>query len=238
MFRPNKRPIFKPSVYQTGARRSRRMPRWLALLLFGIVMGAGGLALLQGSYGPQRLSVEESRQLGDEVNRLMQENVRLQGDLDAVVGDLELARSSRATLADALAQAQAALAPLYADIALFAAAMPADPRGGPVGVHAASFTRQGAELAYHVLIMQDETAARPGAQPLLGSLTMAVEGRYANGRTETITLAALPVSLGRYQHFKGTAALPDGFVATRVTVRVLDTAERQRAMRILIVRGG
>jgi len=234
MFRPNKRPIFKPSVYQTGARRARRVPRWLALLLFGVGVGAGGLALLQGSYGPQRLTVEASRQLGDEVNRLMQESLRLQNDLDAVVRELELERSSRATLADALTQAQAALAPLQADIALFAAAMPADPRGGPIGVHAASFIRQGRQLAYHVLIMQDEAAA---ARPLAGTLTMAVEGRYANGRTDTVTLDALPVSLGRYQHFKGAAALPDGFLATRVTVRVLDASERQRAMRILIVRG-
>jgi len=234
MFSPNKRPIFKPSVYETSARRGRRVPRWLVLLLFGIAVGAGGLALLQSSYGPKRLTVQESRRLGDEVSRLMQESLRLQNELDSVTRDLELERSNRAALADELAQVQAALAPLKEEIALFAAVMPPDPRGGSVGVHAASFTRQRRQLAYHVLIMQDESAA---ARPLTGNLIMAVEGLHANGRVETITLDALPVSLGRYQHFKGTAALPEGFLATRVTVRVLDASERQRAMRILIVRG-
>jgi len=233
MSRHYKRPIFKPSVYETSSRRTRRAPRWLVLLLFGIVVGAGGLLLLQSSYGPQRLTILESRQLTDEVNRLMQESARMQNELDALGRDLAQERNSRMALADELAQAQTALEPLQTDIALFAAAMQPDPRGGPVGVHAASFTRRAGQLAYHVLIMQDEAAT----QPLVGTLTMAVEGRYANGRTDTITLAALDVSLARYQHFKGTARLPEGFVAARVTVRVLDAAQRQRAMRILNVRG-
>jgi len=233
MFRPNKRPIFKPSVYETSARRTRRVPRWLVLLLFGIAIGAGGLWLLQSSYGPPRLSVLESQQLSDELSRVMQERLRLQNELDMVARDLELERNNRKALTEQLAQAQTALEPLRADIALFAAAMPADPRGGTIGVHAANFTRRGNQLAYHVLIMQAEAAT----QPFAGQLVMVVEGRYATGRTDMVTLDAQAVSLDRYQHFKGVAALPAGFVATRVTVRVLDPAERQRAMRILIVRG-
>jgi len=233
MFRPHKRPTFKPSVYETSSRRSRRMPRWLVLLLFGIIVGAGGLWLLQTSYGPQRLTVLESRQLSDEVNRLMQDSLRLQNELDKLEHDLAQERSNQASMATELARAQAALEPLEADIALFTAAMPPDPRGGPIGVHAASFTRRGNQLTYHVLIMQDNA----NRQAFTGKLTMAAEGRHANGRVETLTLDAQAVSLGRYQHITGEAALPAGFVATRVTVRVLDSEERQRAMRILNVRG-
>ena len=42
MFGRSQRAVFKPSVYQPG-QRTRRMPRWLVLLLVGIALGAGGV---------------------------------------------------------------------------------------------------------------------------------------------------------------------------------------------------
>ena len=42
MFGKSQRAVFKPSVYQPG-QRTRRMPRWLVLLLVGIGLGAGGV---------------------------------------------------------------------------------------------------------------------------------------------------------------------------------------------------
>jgi len=234
MFGHSKRPVFKPSLYETSTRRrGRRIPRWFVILLFGIALGAGGLLFLQASYGPQRLSVLESQQLTNEVNTLMQEQLRLQNELDATARELTQARDAHAVLTTELAQAKNAVAPLQEDIVRFAAVVPADPRGGPIGVNAGIFRRQNGQLGYHVLLMQDEPANRA----FTGTLTMAVEGRYANGRTETLTPDALEVSLTRYQHLQGLVALPDGFTPARVTVRVLDTTARQRAMRILIVRG-
>jgi len=64
-----KRPILKPSVYETCSRRARRAPRWLVLLLFGVVVGAGDLLLLQSSYGPQRLTVMASQRVLDTAQR-------------------------------------------------------------------------------------------------------------------------------------------------------------------------
>jgi len=235
MFGHSKRPVFKPSVYETSTRRrGQRIPRWFVILLLGVMLGVGGLLFLQTSYGPQRLSVLESQQLTNEVNTLMQEQLRLQSELDATTRELALAREARDTLAVELAQAKNSVVPLQEDIARFAAVVPADPRGGPIGINAGIFTRQNGQLGYHVLLMQDE----PASQTVTGTLTMAVEGRYANGRTQTLTPDALEVSLARYQHLLGRVALPEGFTPTRVTVRVLDTANRQRAMRILLVRGG
>jgi len=236
MFGNNKRAVFKPSVYETSRRR-RGLPRWLILLLFGIVLGAGGLLFLQTSYGPQRLTVLESQELTNELNSVSLERQRLQTELERTQRDLSETREARAALAEELKQAQAAVAPLQAELDLFADAMPPDPRGGAIGVSAASFAQQGSQLAYHVLLLQDENDAN-AAQPFQGRLEMSVEGRHANGRYETLELPPVPVSLGRYQHLKGAAALPEGYGARRVTVRVMEGEQggRQRAMRILIVR--
>jgi len=234
MFGTHKRSVFKPSLYEISGRRSRRVPRWLVLLLFGVVIGAGGLLFLQTSYGPQRLTVLESQQLTNEVNSAAQERLRLQNELDATLRDLAAEREARERIADELVEAQTSVAPLKQEIELFAAVMPADPRGGPIGVNAASFTRKRGELDYHVLIMQDE----PATHLFKGTLDIAVEGRQANGRTQIVALPARDLSLSRYQHLTGTEALPEGFTATRVTVRVVDPAGKQRAMRILIPRNG
>jgi len=232
MFGNNKRSVFRPSLYEINARRSRRVPRWLVLLLFGVVIGAGGLLFLQTSYGPQRLTVFESQQLTNEVNGAAQERLRLQSELDTALRDLTSAREDRQRMADELADAQTSVAPLKQDIARFAALMPADPRGGPIGVNAATFTRKPGELNYHVLVMQDE----PVEQTFTGTLDVAIEGRYASGRRQVITLPPFDLSLNRYQHLSGVEALPEGFFATRATVRVLDAEGKQRAIRILIVR--
>lgn len=55
----SRRQVFKPSPYDTR-RRSRRLPRWFILLVLGIILGAGGVLILQASYGPKRLTVLES----------------------------------------------------------------------------------------------------------------------------------------------------------------------------------
>jgi hypothetical protein len=233
MFRSNKRRVFTPSVYETSRRR-RRLPRWLILLIVGMVLGAGGLLFLQTSYGPKRLTVLESQELTDELQSVSLERQRLQSELERTARELSEAREARLAIAEQLKAAEAALQPLRDELNLFAAVMPPDPRGGPIGVSAANFRQGAGGLDYHVLLLRDEAEG----QPFQGRLEMAVEGRHANGRYETLELDPLAVRLDRYQHLTGTAKLPDGFSARRVTVRVFDGEQggRQRAMRILIVR--
>jgi len=233
MFGGPKRTVFKPSVYETS-RRPRRMPRWVVLLLFGVVLGAGGLLFLQTSYGPKRLTVLESQQLASELNGVTLERQRLNSQLEETRHELETERAQRQRLESELAQARAALEPLQREVELFADAMPADPRGGPLGISAASFANREGGLAYHVLLMRDP----PWEDTYQGIVQFTVEGRYASGRTQTVTLDPLPVSMQRYEHLRGSVALPEGFSARRVTVRVFDPdGKRQRAMRILIARG-
>jgi len=226
-----KRAVFKPSVYETS-KRPRRMPRWLMLLMFGVVLGAGGLLFLQTSYGPKRLTVLESQQLTNELNSVTLERQRLRAQLDEATRALEAERASRDKLESDLVQARQALEPLRKELDLFADAMPADPRGGPLGVSAANFDSQDGQLAYHVLLMREP----PWDETFKGVMQLTVEGRHANGRYETLMLDPIPVSLQRYEHVQGTAPLPEGYSARRVTVRVFDPNEKQQAMRILIVR--
>ncbi len=219
-----KRPVFKPAVYESSRRRNRRLPGWLILLLFGIVVGASGVLFLQASYGPKRLSALESQKLTDELASSSLERQRLQTQLDDTTRSLETERTDNDRITKALTQDVVALKsqvePLNEQLKLFAQTLPYDSRLGPIAITTASFTqaKAGGKLAYLLLIMQ-EKADRP---ELKGLLDLAIEGRHADGRIETITISPIPVSLKHFLHVAGQAELPDGFIARRVTARVLD----------------
>ena len=107
LFSSSKRPVFKPSPYETGKRR-HRMPRWLAQMLFGAIIGAAGWYFLQNSYGPKRLTVTESQQLTQELNAARLEAQRLRDELDALNSEHSSVRTdaeqwqARANRAEAL----------------------------------------------------------------------------------------------------------------------------------------
>jgi cell division protein FtsL len=233
MFGRSQRSVFKPSVYQPG-KRSRRMPRWLVLLFVGIVLGAGGVLFLQANYGPQRLSVEQSEQLHSELSAANLDRQRLQAQVEEVTQQRDAARSTHEKLTADLTQARQQIDALNKNVLLFQDAIPPDPRGGPIGVRSATLSRQPGELTYQVLIMRD--GDKTGV-PFKGELQFAVEGRYPNGRTGTVTPDALPMDLNRYVHMGGTLTLPEGFIARTVTIKVLDSAQKQQAMRVYYVRG-
>ncbi|ARP87615.1 DUF6776 family protein [Bordetella genomosp. 9] len=233
MFGRSQRAVFKPSVYQPG-KRSRRMPRWLVLLLAGVVIGAGGVLFLQANYGPQRLTVEQSEQLHSELSAANLDRQRLQGQLEEVTQQRDTARATHEKLTADLTQARQQIEALNKDLALFEAAIPPDPRGGPIGVRSAQLARQPGQLDYQVLVMRDKNTT---GVPFKGTLQFVVEGRYPNGRSGTVTPDPLPMDLDRYEHMDGTLTLPDGFLARAVTIKVLDSAQKQQAMRIYYVKG-
>ncbi len=80
MFGSRNRHVFKPTAY--GTRRQRRIPRWLVLMVSGVIVGAGGLLFLQTSYGPTRLTAEQSQQLQYDLNSANLEKQRLQSELN------------------------------------------------------------------------------------------------------------------------------------------------------------
>ncbi|OZI64391.1 DUF6776 family protein [Bordetella genomosp. 11] len=233
MFGRSQRAVFKPSVYQPG-KRSRRMPRWLVLMLAGIVLGAGGVLFLQTNYGPQRLTVEQSEQLHGELSAANIDRQRLQGQVEELTQQRDAARATHDKLTADLAQARQQIQGLNKDLALFQDAVPPDPRGGPIGIRSATLSRQPGQLTYQVLVMRDKDTA---GVPFKGTMEFAIEGRYPNGRSGTITPDALPIDMDRFDNLSGTLQLPDGFIARGVTIKVMDSAQKQQAMRIYYVRG-
>ncbi|ANY15095.1 membrane protein [Bordetella pseudohinzii] len=231
MFGRSQKPVFRPSLYQPG-KRSRRLPRWLVLLLIGIGLGAGGVLFLQANYGPQRLTVEQSEQLHTELSAANVERQRLQSQLDEAITQRDNNKSTHEQLTADLAQARSRIQAFNQELALFQDAVPPDPRGGDIGVRSARFKRETGALDYQILIMRDNDTGTP----FQGSIELLIEGNYPNGRRDRITPDAIPLSLARYDHAVGKLATPDGFVPRSVTIRVLDGQQRQHAMRIYYVR--
>jgi hypothetical protein len=234
MFRSSKHRAFTPTAYGS-ARRKRRIPRWLVLILTGVVLGAGGLLFLQTSYGPTRLTVEQSEQLHYDLNSANIDKQRLQSEVSQQEREVTQLRARLEAQNKELASARAELETVNEDIFRFADLMPPDPRGTSPGVNAATFGYdQSAEaLTYSMLIMQDKGKA---GTPFKGSVKLSVTGRYPNGRSGTLELPAIELSLERYVHIDGSAPLPDRLTPRQVTVDVLNSDGRQVATRILNVR--
>ncbi|MFY0475229.1 DUF6776 family protein [Achromobacter marplatensis] len=231
MFGRSQRAVFKPSVYQPG-QRTRRLPRWLVLLLVGIALGAGGVLFLQTNYGPQRLTVEQSESLHSELSASNLERQRLQTQLDEATQQRDANKSGHEKLTADLAEARSKIETMNKELVLFQDAMPPDPRGGNLGIRSATFKRAPGQLDYQVLVMREE---RTGA-PFKGTLTFSIDGSYPNGRAATVTPEGPALTVDRYDYALGQLKLPDGFTPKVVVLRVMDGAQKQQAMRIYYVR--
>ena len=224
----SKRQGFRPTAYGSSRRR-RGIPRWLVLLLTGIVLGAGGLLFLQKSYGPTRLTVEQSEQLHYDLNSANMDKQRLQSQLNQHIQELKEANTRIQSQDKQLTERQADIDRLSSDVALFTETAPDDPRGTSPGIRAVSFSFANGQLDYHILVMQDADKA---ATPFNGEVTLTAAGRYANGRNANEQLAPFPVNLERYTHLQGTVEVPEGFTPREVTIQIrADGAERVSAMR-------
>lgn len=212
-----KRHAFKPTAYG-NARRARRIPRWLVLMLTGIVLGSGGLLFLQKSYGPPRLTAEQSQQLQFDLNSSNMESQRLQTQLNQQAQELAEIHDNNEKLGKRLEQAAVTTTQQAADIKLFAQALPPDPRGTSPGIRAATFKNIDRTLSYDLLLMQDE-----GKTDLFtGEIELVVNGRYPNGKIVNIDLPRFPVALKQYTHTEGQIPLPDGLIARQVTIKVYE----------------
>jgi len=231
-FGSSKRHVFKPMPYGYRPRRRRRIPRWLVLMLSGIALGAGGLLFLQKSYGPVRLTAEQSEQLHLDLNSANIDKQRLQSQLNQQSYELDEARARLEQQSAQLQQTQQTLNQLQNDLNVLADAIPPDPRGSSPGIRAARFQSDRGQLRYRVLIMQDANKS----QPFTGTLQFAVAGRLDNGRNTTIDLPAIDISLTRYVQLDGMLNLPDNMTPREVTVRIRRAGETQiRATRTLRV---
>ena len=201
----SKRPAFRPSPYGY-TRRRRRIPRWLVLMIVGIIIGVGAVLFIQESYGPARLTVEESERLHFDLNAATSEVQRLQTELNQTQRALEQAKAQVEQQASSISQHDSVVAALEKDIMSFARVAPEDPRGTSPGIRAAQFRRgENQTLNYQILLMQDDE----DDPEFTGEMHFNVMGRYANGRQGYIDLEPIPVTLGYYLHSNGDAALPE-----------------------------
>lgn len=207
--------VFKPTAYG-HSRRSRRIPRWLVLMLTGVVLGAGGLLFLQTSYGPQRLTAEQSEQLHRDLNSANMERQRLQAQVTQQTSELAQLKTELESQSTEIKQARQHVAKVNDDLQLFADAMPPDPRGTSPGIRAASFANVDGSLDYRFLVMQDE-----GKTDLFkGTVELVVSGVYPNGRSGNIDLEPFEIGLEQYVHMEGRQELPAGFSARQATIRI------------------
>ena len=215
------------------SRRSRwRPPRWLVLLLIGIALGAGGLLFVQERYLPPRLSAGATAELRAAYQSADAARLRLTAELTQTARRLEATLAQNKGLAEELRASRASVESLRADLSTVVAALPPDPRGGPVEIRAARFVANGAALNYDVLL----TRERAGGKPIAGSMQFAVAGDSARGAPTTFTPPAAAVTIGAQQVVRGSLALPEGLRPRQVTVQVLDRAGgRPIGMRVLRV---
>lgn len=227
----SKRPAFKPTAYG-HSRRKRRIPRWLVLLLTGVVIGVGGLLFIQTSYGPTRLTTEQSEQLHFDLNSANTENHRLQSQLGQLTRELEDTQNALESQRAKVENHDQIVADLERDIQLFAASMPPDPRGTNPGIRAADFSFTEGNLHHSILVMQDAGYE----QSFKGQMKLAVTGRYTNGRTGHIEVEPFDIEIGRYDYVSGQSPMPEGFSPRQVTILIYDDGtQKQRATRIINV---
>lgn len=217
LFGSSNRPAFKPTPYGY-TRRSKGIPRWLVLMLAGIALGAGGVLFLQRSYGPPRLTAEQSEQLRMDLNSATLDKQRLQTETKQLTENLNRSTQTAQDQTKTIKQLQQDYEELESGIASLIRAIPADPRGTSPGIRAADMIVTGKQLSYNVLLIQDPK--EDGTQAFDGQAKLIASGHYSNGQTVYIDLATLPLHMMRYTDLQGEATLPDGFRARQVTIQL------------------
>lgn len=224
------KPVFLESY---GRRRSRwHMPRWLLLLLSGLVAGAAAVLVVQERYLPPRLSVGASAELRNAFARADAERLRLRAELDASNLRLQTTLAEKSNVAEELSAARLSTTRLRDDLASVVSALPPDPRNGTVAVRAGRFTAKGGLLHYDLVLSRD----RAGGKPMSGTLQLLVAGESLRGTPTTISAQAIPLLVGHHEVVRGSLPLPEGFKPRQTTVQVLDQpAGRQLGMRVLLI---
>ncbi|MFV0284210.1 MAG: hypothetical protein ACK5JE_10510 [Castellaniella sp.] len=216
----SKRPTFKPTPYG-HTRRSRGIPRWLLLLITGVVLGAGGVLFLQRSYGPQRLTVEQSEQLRTDLNTANLENQRLTVESEKVKAQIKQAQESQKEQATRAEQMSKRAAEMQAGVASLIEAIPPDPRGSSPGIRNADMSVRDDGVDYRILLIQDPPKGQTQAPVLRGQIKLIAQGSYPNGNTAYVELVEQPLEMGRYIVIEGRAELPNkAFRPRQVTIQI------------------
>src|SRR5690625_5304086 len=213
----SRKPAFRPSPYGYS-RRKRRIPRWLMLMIVGVVIGVGGVLFVQESYGPARLTVEESERLHFDLNAATSEVQRLKTELGQSQRELSQTQQQLEEQTEQIEQHDAIVSQLEKDIAFFACNAPEDPRVTSPVIRASQFRHQGDDdaLNYEILILQHF----PYAYALTGTLHFYVQGHHLNVCLRYIDLHPISNVLHYYLHEEGSSEHHSGFSLRQVTIQV------------------
>lgn len=225
---------YKPVAFEpSGYRRPRRgPPRWLMLLLAGIVLGIAGVLFVQARYLPPRLSAAESERLSTELEQAVNERAALRAELDTATGQLRDALARKTALDEELNASRKTIAGLRQDITSIVAALPPDPRGGTVEVRAGRLSVDSGQLVYELTLTRDRNVDRT----LNGVMQLVVAGRSPGASERSVDLTPVPIAVGQYQSLRGTLPLPSDFKPKQATILLLDRPDgRQLGMRVLLV---
>lgn len=223
---------FKPVAYEPYGRRRSGVPRWLVLLLCGVVLGVAGVVFVQERLLPARLTVDASTRLTAAMSRTEAERKRVQTELDDVTKRLEAILTENKSTGSDLGAARANVQRLRDDLTSVIAALPPDPRGGSIEVRAARFATKGSTLSYDVVL----TRERAGGQTIPALMQILVTGQTARGAETTISLNPISLTVGSHEVPRGSQQLPDGFKPRQVTIQMLDRVNgKQLGMRVYLV---
>jgi hypothetical protein len=217
---------FKPVPFQS-APRTGGMPRWAQLMLFGIGLGALGLYMVE-QYFFKRLGHLESKALVQRVDVADKDREGLRRELAELKTKLTQTEAASKKAQSDLQAAQLTTDKLQKNLSQFVGALPPDPRGGLVGIRAASFSAQGGQLSYNVIL----TRTAKANDLLRGTVSLVISGQKPTGRTETVTLPSIPMEIDNYQQLAGALALPDGMIPKEITVKVLRGAGELVSLRV------
>ncbi|HEX7387414.1 MAG TPA: hypothetical protein VF285_09100 [Castellaniella sp.] len=216
-----KHPTFRPTPYGYS-RRTRGIPRWLLLLITGVVLGAGGVLFLQRSYGPQRLTIEQSEQLRTDLNTSTMDNQRLSAESKKLHETLAQAEKDQKDAQQQMEQARKHAADMQAGVASLIEAIPNDPRGGTPGIRAGDAILSADGLQYQILLIQEIPTGQTEAPNLQGTIKLIAAGSYPNGNRGYQDVTTQPLDMGRYTVVKGDwTDIPKGFRPYQITVQVM-----------------
>lgn len=234
-----KHPTFRPTPYGY-TRRSRGIPRWLLLLITGVVLGAGGVLFLQRSYGPQRLTIEQSEQLRMDLNTANLEGQRLTAESKKLHETLAQAEHKEKASAQKAAQLRKQANDMEAGVAGLIEAIPADPRKGTPGVRAGDVVLSQDGLHYRILLIQDPPKDQAEPSNLRGTVKLVAMGSYPNGNRGHQDVASQPLDMGRYTVVSGVwADMAKGFRPFQLTIQIsLDGSDKVTATRTFRVTRG
>lgn len=234
----SKQPTFRASPYGYK-RRNRRIPRWLILLTTGIVIGAGGVIFLQRSYGPQRLTVEQSEQLRMDLNSANIENQRLIGENKKGQDQLTENTAEIASLNQKIASLQQSSQEIQQGVSSLINAIPPDPRGSNPGIRSAEMVLKEDGLHYSALLIQDAADSSSSIEDMPVKIKFVAIGTYRNGNTGYIDIGEHELSLGLYKLVQGQGELPNGYKVRQVTIQVMaDDTNKVIATRTIRVVAG